>query len=113
MRNAPPQQRQERALIEGAIISVDLGDPANNPLATARQWSPAALLQYYFFDSSFALRPYLGLGFTYTWFTDVELNAAFDDTLNSSFGRTLALARHWQVLRRGTAYRPTSVGDRD
>lgn len=78
--------------ISGALISVDLGDPANNPLATARQWSPAALLQYYFFDSSFALRPYLGLGFTYTWFTDVELNSGFDETLNNSFGRTLALA---------------------
>jgi len=32
----------------GAVFNVNLGDPANNPLATVRQWTPAVLAQYFF-----------------------------------------------------------------
>lgn len=57
--------------------NLDLGSAENNPLATTRQWSPTLLAQYHFFDPSKRLRPYLGLGFTYTWFTNVELDDNF------------------------------------
>lgn len=57
--------------------NLDLGSAENNPLASTRQWSPTLLAQYHFFDPSKRLRPYLGLGFTYTWFTNVELDDNF------------------------------------
>jgi outer membrane protein len=78
--------------IAGSLISVDLGAPANNPLARATQWSPVAMLQYSFGAAGDPVRPYVGAGFTYTWFTDVELDRDFDAELNNRFGRTLALA---------------------
>lgn len=76
----------------GLLLGIDLGDPANQPLAPAKQWSPAVLLQLYFRDPSVRLRPYLGIGGTYTWFTDVELHSAFRDDINRNFGAPLALA---------------------
>jgi outer membrane protein len=78
--------------LAGSLISIDLGDPANNPLASAKQWSPALLLQYYFRDPGVRLRPFLGVGGTYTWFTDEELDPDFEDNINRSFGVPLALA---------------------
>lgn len=78
--------------VAGSVISVDLGAPANNPLASATQWSPVAMLQYSFGSPRDAVRPYVGIGLTYTWFTDVELGSGFDTALNNQFGRTLALA---------------------
>lgn len=73
-------------------LSVDLGDPANNPIASSRQWSPALLLQYYFRDPAARWRPVLGVGLTYTFFTDVKLDRDFENDLNTTFGRSLALA---------------------
>ena len=78
--------------IAGSVISVDLGAPANNPLASATQWSPVAMLQYSFGSPRDPVRPYVGVGLTYTWFTDVELSSGFDTALNNQFGRVLALA---------------------
>ncbi len=76
----------------GALINVDLGAPGSNPLASARQWSPAVLFQWYFREADTQLRPYLGVGATYTWFTDVELNSAFERDVQRNFGTALALA---------------------
>ena len=78
--------------VAGALIGVDLGAPENNPLASATQWSPVAMLQYSFGSPRDVVRPYLGVGATYTWFTDVELGPGFDTALNNQFGRALALA---------------------
>lgn len=78
--------------IAGTLINVDLGAQGNNPLASARQWSPAVLLQWYFRETDTQLRPYLGLGTTYTWFTDVELNPTFEQDVQRNFGAPLALA---------------------
>ena len=76
----------------GQLINVDLGDPANNPLAEVTQWSPVFMLQYFFRDPRKEIRPYVGLGVTYTWFTDIKADPDFEDALNNQFGRTLALA---------------------
>ncbi|NGY06671.1 OmpW/AlkL family protein [Solimonas terrae] len=75
-----------------AALSVDLGSRDNNPIASSRQWSPALLLQYYFRQPSARWRPVLGVGVTYTFFTDVKLKPEFERDLNSTFGRSLALA---------------------
>ena len=76
----------------GALINVDLGDPANNPLAKVTKWSPVFMLQYFFRDPRKEIRPYVGLGVTYTWFTDIKADPDFEDALNKRFGQTLAVA---------------------
>lgn len=76
----------------GAVVNVDLGAAEHRPLASVRQWSPAILAQYYFRDPGVRLRPYLGVGFTYTWFDNIEANPNFEQSLNSNFGSVLALA---------------------
>lgn len=76
----------------GNVIEVDLGAPENNPLASARLWSPTVLFQYVFRDPSRAFRPSLALGTTYIFYTDEELDPDLRDSLNQQFGQTLALA---------------------
>ncbi|GAB3630092.1 membrane protein [Pandoraea terrae] len=77
--------------IAGALTSIDLGAPANNPIVqSVRQWSPALVFQYYFRDADASLRPFLGLGVSYTFFTDVKLNPNFEAQLNRNFGDVLA-----------------------
>lgn len=78
--------------IGGALASVDLGAPGHDPIASARQWSPVLMAVYHFRRPDAVLRPYLGLGVTYTWFTDVELNDDFERELNRQFGAPLAVA---------------------
>lgn len=39
----------------------------------ARLWAPALLLKYYFNKADSKFRPYLGIGATYTWFTDAKI----------------------------------------
>ncbi|MCY0388333.1 outer membrane beta-barrel protein [Robbsia sp. Bb-Pol-6] len=47
-------------------------------LGSARMWSPAVLLKYYFRPATAAFRPYVGLGASYVWFTDGKItNDAF------------------------------------
>lgn len=76
----------------GQLINVDLGAPENNPLAKVRQWSPVVMLQYVFRDPGDRIRPYAGLGVTYTWFTDIKLDPDFESQLNQQFGAALALS---------------------
>jgi outer membrane protein len=47
-------------------------------IATARWFSPSALLEYVFFDESCRLRPYIGVGVNYTRFYDRDSTAAGD-----------------------------------
>lgn len=54
----------------------DLGQYGD--IAKARQWSPSALLIYTFREPGQALRPFVGLGVTYTRFSDVKLNPALE-----------------------------------
>ncbi|AOZ04535.1 OmpW/AlkL family protein [Cupriavidus malaysiensis] len=42
-------------------------------LGSVRQWSPAVLVQYHFFDATTKLRPYVGIGVNYTWFTAAQV----------------------------------------
>lgn len=76
----------------GPLFAVDLGDPDFNPLGSARQWSPALALDYHFFSPGARIRPFVGAGFTFTWFTQEALNPAFEDELNNRVGQQLALA---------------------
>lgn len=76
----------------GMLFRVNLGDPALNPLGSSLQWSPVLALQYVFGTSFFHVRPFIGAGVTYTWFTHMKLNPAFEQAINTNFGRPLALS---------------------
>jgi outer membrane protein len=94
----------------GLLPSVDLGTPSSNPIAAARQWSPAVIGQYFFLSPDSRFRPNLGLGLTYTWFTDISVNSTLQDQLNRNFGTVLELARLQNlsdILRNGIP--PTHV----
>ncbi|WP_042883638.1 OmpW/AlkL family protein [Cupriavidus necator] len=75
----------------GALGRQSLGDPALNPIITkARQWSPAAMVQYHFLDPGTRFRPFLGLGVSYNFFTNIEVNPAFANSVNNNLGAILA-----------------------
>ncbi|CAG9168396.1 OmpW/AlkL family protein [Cupriavidus pinatubonensis] len=53
-------------------------------LGSVRQWSPAVVVKYHFFDAKTKFRPYVGLGVNYTWFTDETITN--QDFVNHAFG---------------------------
>lgn len=78
--------------VSGRLFNVDLGAPASNPLASVREWSPAALLLYRFGEPEDWLRPHLALGLTYVWYSGIRLDPDFARDLQGNFGRVLAIA---------------------
>lgn len=76
----------------GQFLHVDLGAAQNNPLVSVREWTPAALLQYYFGEPTGKLHPYLGVGLSYAWFSDYDVNGSLRGQLQSNFGGLLAFA---------------------
>ncbi|OAJ52917.1 hypothetical protein A6V36_35475 [Paraburkholderia ginsengiterrae] len=91
-------------------------------IGSAYEWSPALLLKYFFNDATSNLRPYVGAGASYVWFSGAKLepataNGAFLYTptfgnaltgptsakLSSSFapvinaGFTYNITKHWAV----------------
>lgn len=76
----------------GEIVNADLGDPHTNPVASSTQWSPTVILHWNFRAPDDAVRPYIGVGAVYTWFTDVEVSDSAAEAITSSLGTALALA---------------------
>ncbi len=84
-------------------------------LGSVRQWSPAVLVKYHFFDAKTKFRPYVGLGVNYTWFTDEtisnqtrqprlrhsrrKMSASADSSWNPVFniGANYAITDNWFV----------------
>jgi len=54
-------------------------------LGEARQWSPTILGKYYFNDGESAFRPFVGLGATYVWYSDVKLTPNLQSALATQF----------------------------
>ncbi|MFX1764567.1 OmpW family protein [Paraburkholderia sp. A1RI-2L] len=75
----------------GALGSQNLSDPATNPIVkSVRQWSPALLFQYYFRDADAKFRPFMGIGVSYNWFSDIQLNPNFVKATQDDLGSVLA-----------------------
>lgn len=75
----------------GALGNQNLSDPATNPIVkSVRQWSPAVIFQYYFRDADAKFRPFVGLGVSYNWFSDVQLNPNFVKATQDDLGAVLA-----------------------
>ncbi|RBB31875.1 OmpW family protein [Burkholderia reimsis] len=77
-------------------------------LGSAKQWSPALLLKYYFRDPQARLRPYAGIGVTRIWFTGASVtNAAFEQKVLGG-PTTVSTDRSWApVLNLGVNYAVT------
>ncbi|MDY7546679.1 OmpW family outer membrane protein [Glaciimonas sp. CA11.2] len=86
------------------VLSADAGIPPKFKLdgqgilqgthiGSAKQWSPAVLVKYYFGDKNSQFRPFVGAGATYVWYTDVQLDNGFQQKLSGviSRGQTGAL----------------------
>jgi len=59
-------------------VSGDRGYEKYGKLGEVRQWSPAVVAKWHFFDAKTKFRPFVGLGVNYTWFTDEKVtNQAF------------------------------------
>ena len=54
-------------------------------LGEARQWSPTILGKYYFNEGTSAFRPFVGVGATYVWYSDVKLTSNLQGALASQF----------------------------
>jgi outer membrane protein len=75
----------------GALGIQNLGDPSANPIVNSvRQWSPALLLQYYFGKAKSKFRPFVGVGVSYNFFTNIRLNPAFVQSTQNNLGAVLA-----------------------
>jgi outer membrane protein len=61
-------------------------------LGDARQWSPTLLAKYYFLDGQAPLRPFVGLGATYVWYSNVNLTPGLQGALAQQVGVPVALS---------------------
>ncbi len=68
--------------LEGAGSLAPVGE-----LGEARQWSPTLLGKYYFNEGNAAFRPYVGLGVTYVWYSDVELTPGMQNAMGGLLRR--------------------------
>ena len=76
-------------------------------VATAKWFSPSVLLDYRFGNASSTLRPYVGIGFNYTRFYDLDSTAAGDAAnggptrvrLSRSFGPAGTVGASYQITR--------------
>ncbi|AIS98665.1 OmpW/AlkL family protein [Burkholderia thailandensis] len=72
--------------VQGRLPLVDLGNTQSNPLGTTRAWLGSAVFKYYLGKREDRLRPYVGLGLSYTRFTNTNLNPVFARKLASLGG---------------------------
>lgn len=75
----------------GALGTENLDDPANEPIVkSVRQWSPAMMIQYYFNSAAARFRPFVGIGISYNFYTNIELNPNFVTSTQNNLGSVLA-----------------------
>ncbi|WP_250479916.1 MULTISPECIES: OmpW family outer membrane protein [unclassified Caballeronia] len=85
------------------------------PLLSVRAWPVTLLFKYYFRGAESSLRPFVGLGVNYTWYSNIHLNGSFYQAAQSfagpggtvrvslspswnavfSLGASYQLAKHW------------------
>lgn len=78
---------------DNVALTADLGIPPKfhldgggslaglGEIGTAKQWSPAVVAKWYFGDKNSKLRPFVGLGVTHVWYTDVELSPSLQNAV--------------------------------
>jgi outer membrane protein len=77
----------------GALGTQDIGLDSVNPIVkSVRQWSPAVLFQYYLGEPAARFRPFVGIGVSYNWFSDLQLDNNFIAQTQQNLGAVLAAA---------------------
>jgi outer membrane protein len=61
-------------------------------LGEARQWSPTLLAKYYFLAGDARLRPFVGLGGTYVWYSSVNITPGLQGALAQQIGAPVAFS---------------------
>lgn len=56
-------------------------------IGEARQWSPALLLRYTFLEGNAKFRPFVGLGATYVWYSDIKLTDGINTAIAGGLSR--------------------------
>ncbi len=54
-------------------------------IGTAKQWSPAVIAKWYFGDKTSKLRPFVGLGATRVWYSDVQLSSSLQRAVTAPY----------------------------
>ena len=93
---------------DNAAVTADLGIPPKfhldgggslaglGEIGTAKQWSPAVIAKWYFGDKTSKLRPFVGLGISRVWYSDVELSSSLQGALTGGAGSATAdLSSAW------------------
>jgi Outer membrane protein W len=76
--------------IAGDSGTVDIGNPAYQPLVkSVREWAPAMIFNY-FFNPHGRISPFLGVGVSYVWFTHVQFDAGFKQNSQNTTGALLS-----------------------
>jgi outer membrane protein len=85
--------------------------PGGGSLASAKQWSPALLLKYYFGQANDTWRPFVGIGASYFFYSNIELTPGFQSfasnalTLGPGGNTTATLTNSWApVFNAGINY---------
>ncbi|WP_206956060.1 OmpW/AlkL family protein [Trinickia acidisoli] len=76
---------------QGSVAPLGAGGPQLplgnfQPLASASAWAPMVLFKYYFSGAQARLRPFIGFGANYTWYSNIGLNSAFEQVAQQFAG---------------------------
>lgn len=84
-----------RVKARGAGSVAFLGDD----VLSAKNWGPAMFVNYHFGDENSRLRPYMGIGFDYTWFKSVRSKLAPQVSMTDSFGLAAHVGLDYSVSK--------------
>jgi outer membrane protein len=76
-------------------------------LGTVRQWTPTVLFKYYFGTAQSKLRPYVGVGAAYTWFTDGKITNSNFQALSGTSSSVSASSAWSPAVNAGVSYQLT------
>ena len=99
---------------QGQLAPIGPGGPSLaldnlKPVATIRAWAPIVLAKYYFGNTESKLRPYVGVGVNYTWFSNINLHPTLAGALSQIGGpggsARASVSNSWNpVITAGASY---------
>jgi len=91
------------------------GGLAGNKIADIKQLPPSLVAQYHFLDTSYALRPFIGVGINYTAFFDEQPSQALKTTLGTddSFGFMAQVGANYKIDKNWGLHAMVSIMDID
>jgi outer membrane protein len=76
---------------QGTVAPLGSGGPTLGldnlkPLESARAWPPVLFFKYYFGEAQSRLRPFVGVGVNYTWYSHIQLNPTLSGAVQQFAG---------------------------